>query len=164
MSLPRTRRSLLVWLVVASLAAGCGGAPAGPPDFEAPGLEPSKAALATSLDAWKADRRETGVLIGSKPAIGVVDAARADRPLLDYEIVGPLMVAGKVRPFAVQLVLGDPREAVAARYVVMGRDPLWVFREEDFERMLHWEHRMDGAAPSGPAAPLADDRSRRPSP
>jgi hypothetical protein len=148
----RTGRSPLGWLAVASFVAGCGDARRGPEEFVAPCLESAKAALVASLDAWKADRRASGVMIGSKPAIGVVDSARADRPLLDYEIVGPLMVAGKARPFAVRLVLDEPREAVATRYLVMGQDPLWVFRQEDFERMLHWEHPMDAQATTASAA------------
>jgi hypothetical protein len=151
-------RSTLRWLAIAALAAGCGGTPQGPPDFEAPGLESAKAALTTSLDAWKAGRRDSGVLIGSKPAIGVVDASRADRPLLEYEIVGPLMVDGKARPFAVRLVLGEPREVLATRYMVMGQDPLWVFRQEDFERMIHWEHKMDDPAASPVAGSTAEVR------
>ncbi len=138
----RAGRSLL-WLTIASFAAGCVDAPRGPADFDAPDLESSKAALVASLDAWKADRRASGVLIGSKPSIGVVDSARADRPLLEYEVVGPLMTIGKARPYAVRLVLGEPRETVTTRYLVIGQDPLWVFRLEDFERMLHWEHKMD---------------------
>lgn len=153
----RTGRSLL-WLAIASFAAGCGDAQRGPADLAIPDLESSRTALIASLDAWKADRRASGVLIGSKPAIGVVDSARADRPLLEYEVVGPLMTFGKARPFAIRLDLGEPRETVATRYLVLGRDPLWVFRQEDFERMLHWEHKMDGEAATASAGPSADGR------
>lgn len=153
----RTGRSRL-WLSIAIFAAGCGCAQRGPADFSAPDLESSKTALVASLDAWKGDRRSSGVLIGSKPSIGVVDSARLDRPLLEYEVVGPLMTLGKARPFAVRLVLGKPRETVATRYLVIGRDPLWVFRQADFERMLHWEHKMDGEAAPASAGPSADGR------
>src|SRR4051794_4389044 len=106
----RIVRSPLRWLAIASFAAGCGEAQRGPAEFVAPGVESSKAALVASLDAWKADHRASGIVIGSKPAIGVVDAARADRPLLEYEVIAPLMVVEKARPFAVRLVLGEPRE------------------------------------------------------
>ncbi len=146
----------LCWLAIAWVAAGCQPAPSGPAELEAPGLEPARAVLIASLDAWKAGRRTSGVVTGSNPAVGVVDAARADRPLLEYEVVGPLMVADKSRPFAVRLVLDEPREEVSTRYLVIGRDPLWVYRQDDFERMLHWEHKMDpeaAAAPPGQPAP-----------
>ena len=154
----RTGRLQPWWLAIASVAVGCGDSRQGTPDIQVPSLESSKAALVTSLEAWKADHRVSGVLIGSKPAIGVVDATRADRPLLDYEIVGPLMVDGKGQPFAVRLVLGEPREALATRYIIMGLDPLWVFRQEDFERMIHWEHKMDDGETTPSSGPPADGR------
>lgn len=147
----RSRRWMLRWLAVAGLAAGCGHARRGSDEIAVPGLEASKAALVAALEAWKADRRASGVLIGSKPSIGIVDAARADRALLEYEVVGPLMVVEKARPFAVRLVLDAPRETVTTRYLILGEDPLWVFRQEDFERMLHWEHKMEIEAGTDPA-------------
>ncbi len=150
----RSSRSALVWLIAGLFAIGCADSVHDGVDLAAPDLSPSRAALAVSLDAWKAGRRASGVLIGSKPSVGVVDSTRTERPLLDYEVVGPLMPVEKARPFAVRLVLGSPRETVDARYLVLGRDPLWVFRQDDFERMLHWEHKMDaGASPdlTGPS-------------
>ena len=150
----RSSSSLMVcWLVVATMPTGCGGTGRDSADLVPPDLAASNAALVVALDAWKADRRTSGVLIGSKPSIGVVDSTRTDRPLLDYEILGPLMAIEKSRPFAVRLVLDSPRETVAARYLVLGRDPLWVFRQEDFERMLHWEHKMDPEPGPQPPSP-----------
>jgi hypothetical protein len=148
------RRKILGLLATAALATGCHGADRGPADFNAPELGPARAALVASLDAWKAGRRESGVLIGAAPAIGIVDSLRTDRPLLGYEVVGPLLAVAKGRPFAVRLELDSPREAVDVRYVVMGRDPLWVFRHDDLDLMLHWEHKMSGepaaTTPGGP--------------
>jgi hypothetical protein len=158
MTKKRSRRLALRWLVVAWLASGCGSSKHDPVDLGPPDLEASKAALVASLDAWKADQRGSGVMIGSAPTIGIVDAMRTERPLLEYEVVGPLMIVDKGRPFAVRLVLDAPRETVAARYVVIGRDPLWVFRQEDFERMLHWEHKMDREAEPPPAAPSSSSK------
>ena len=42
-------------------------------------------------------------------------------------------------------------ELPVVRFVVFGIDPLWVFRQEDYEMFAHWEHLMDG-----PEAPAAD--------
>ncbi len=151
----RPSRPVLSWLAMAAIATGCDPARREAVDLAPPDLASSEAALVASLDAWKADRRASGVLIGSKPSIGVVDSTRTARPLLGYEILGPLMVVEKSRPFAVRLSLDAPRETVATRYLVVGRDPLWVFRQEDFERMLHWEHEMapaPGPKPPDPAA------------
>ena len=153
MTTKRFRCLALGWLVVASVVAGCGDSNHGSTELGPPDLESSKAALVKSLDAWKADQRGSGVIIGSKPSIGIVDAMRTERSLLGYEVVGPLMVVEKGRPFAVRLNLDAPRETIAARYVVIGRDPLWVFRQEDFDRMLHWEHKMDLESETLPAPP-----------
>jgi hypothetical protein len=158
MTTKRSRRLAPGWLVVALLATGCGSRKHDPVELGPPDLESSTAALVASLDAWKADRRASGVMIGSAPTIGIVDAMRIERPLLEYEVVGPLMVVEKGRPFAVRLVLDAPRETVAARYVVIGRDPLWVFRQEDFDRMLHWEHKMDREPEPLPAAPSSSGK------
>ena len=46
------------------------------------------------------------------------------------------------RVFTVKLTLVNPGEEVKARYVVMGLDPLWVIRNEDFEMLAHWDHPM----------------------
>lgn len=135
--------SLMLRLGVAAFLVGCGEAQPAPTELEVPDLGSARSALVSSLERWKAGRRDSGVLIGSTPSIGIVDAARADRPLLGYEVVGPLKAVGKARPFSVRLSLGEPSESVEARYLVLGRDPLWVYRQEDFERMLHWEHKMD---------------------
>ena len=148
----RSRRLVFGWLVVASLATGCGSSKHDALELSPPDLEASKAALVASLDAWRANQRASGVTIGSAPAIGIVDAMRAERTLLEYEVVGPLMIVDKGRPFAVRLTLDGPRETITARYVVIGRDPLWVFRQEDLDRVLHWEHKMDPEA----EAPLTE--------
>ena len=108
--------------------------------------------MVATLDAWKAGRREGG-MIGAKPAIVIVDSLRAERPLIDYEVVGPLAVVDKARPFAVRLVLDGPRETVTTRYLILGEDPLYVFRHEDLDMMLHWEHKM------APIDPVKDPTS-----
>lgn len=146
------RCAIVCVLLVA--ASGCESSPSPAPELVAPDLAAANAALVAALDAWKAGKLTSGVLVGSNPAVGVVDATRGDRRLLGYEVVGPLLVVDKARPFAVRLDIDAPRETVTARYLVLGRDPLWVFRQEDFDRMLHWEHRMSPEpAPQPPTAP-----------
>ena len=76
---------------------------------------------------------------------------RFERPLIDFAILGPLAALGPARPFAVRLELDAPRESVQTRYVVMGEDPLWVFGQDDYERILHWEHKMGQEALDQPA-------------
>lgn len=105
-------------------------------------VETADRALVATLVAWKSGRRDTGEFLGSKPAVGVVDTLRRLRPLRDYEVVGPLAAVDNVRPFAVRLVLGEPSETVTTRYLMVGQDPIWVFRQEDYDLIFHWEHKI----------------------
>ena len=43
--------------------------------------------------------------------------------------------------FTVQLALDAPPAEVRVRYYVIGIDPVWVVRQEDYDMLTHWEHR-----------------------
>ncbi len=148
MKLPRSRRLVLLYVGAAIVAAGCTSNVPGP--AKPPPVVAANDALVTTLRAWKSGRRDTEKFLGAKPTIGVVDSLRRLRPLIDYEVVGPLGAVGNVRPFAVRLVLDAPAETITTRYLVVGQDPLWVFRQEDYELILHWEHKMTDEEP-GPS-------------
>ena len=99
-------------------------------------------ALSSVLEAWQA-----GIPVGpvpqSAPLIHVTDSSRIQqRPLQSWRILG--QVPGNAAScYAVQLTLDQPVEQRRERYVVVGIDPLWVFRHEDYDLLLHWEHPME---------------------
>ena len=137
------RRCFLAFGMSFLLAAvGCGSS-ISIPALEAPNPDESRKALAASLDAWRDGHRQPGGLINGSPAIGTTDSMRVDRPLISYKIEGGLGVVEKARPFSVSLELDSPHERVTTRYLVFGQDPLWVFQQDDYSRILHWEHKMD---------------------
>jgi hypothetical protein len=51
------------------------------------------------------------------------------------------------RCFEVKLALQEPDESILAKYYVFGQGPIWVYRAEDFEMMMHMEPMIDTAAP-----------------
>ncbi len=132
-------------LMTGLLLTGCGGSTPVPAALEPPGIEASTRALVASLGEWKSGKRGPGGMIAGKPAVGIVDSSRTDRPLIGFQVAGSLGVQDKARAFVVTLELESPRETRTARYLVLGQDPLWVFAQEDFERVLHWEHAMTPA-------------------
>ncbi|MFM7057764.1 MAG: hypothetical protein ACKO2P_12670 [Planctomycetota bacterium] len=99
-------------------------------------------ALAKSLEAWCAGAG-AGPVAGTTPIVHVTDSSRVkQRPLLSWQILGK--VPGNAPScFAVQLKLDQPVEERRERYVVIGIDPLWVFRHDDYDLLLHWEHPME---------------------
>jgi len=118
---------------------GCG--PAQKNEDFVPTEDAARAALEAYLKAWAAGDKSPTVP-GTSPAVQVVDDYRGKgRTLTEYTVLGPVP-ADAPRCFAVRLTLGNPREEVRERYVVVGLDPLWVWRYDDYEMIVHWEHRM----------------------
>lgn len=141
------------------LAAGCASAREGAgSDPYVPPEGVALSALSASLRAWQ-DGRPGGPLIGHSPAVEVSDSYRTpDRPLRRFEVIGPFVADG-ARGFAVRLTLDNPPEEQVVRYLVVGKAPIWVFRHEDYERITHWEHKMEDDERAGPG-PAAPDLSR----
>ena len=97
-----------------------------------PSEDASRKALEAALDSWKAGRAP-GPVPGSSPAVSVVDSRRKPKQLLEsYEIVKEENQEGHTF-YSVKLTLKNPRAEEVARFVVVGRDPLWVYREDDYQ-------------------------------
>lgn len=96
------------------------------------------------LDAWQAGRPpEEGV--GAKKDVHLVDKQRIPgQKLLRYQVLGEV-AADHARGFAVRVTLAGPDEEKVIRLLAVGLDPLWVFRQEDFDLISHWMHPMKPA-------------------
>lgn len=118
-------------------AAGCSGDPRAE-DFVPP-EDAARAALEAYLRAWAAG--DTGPTVpGTNPSVAVADELRQKgRTLAGYTVLGPTP-AEAPRCFAVQLKLGNPAAEVRERYVVVGIDPVWVWRYDDYLMITHWDH------------------------
>jgi hypothetical protein len=129
--------------MLAMAAAGCEAwseRPATPAYM--PSWEEAARALESALTAWR-DAPSPPPESFASPAIQFVDQQR--RPgqrLLSFEVLGRVDVEN-ARQFTVRLTLKDEDEPQLVRYNCFGRQPVWVFRLEDYERLAHWEHKMD---------------------
>jgi hypothetical protein len=121
------------------LLAGCGGS-TGYERF-IPAEDRARQALEAALEAWQSGEPH-GPVAGTVPPVEFVDSHhKPGQRLRAYSILGMAPGDGP-RVFTVKLTLANPGEEVRARYVVMGLDPLWVIRNEDFEMLAHWDHPM----------------------
>ncbi len=140
-TLRRPRRRLVWALCAAAAVSGCGRGSGREPDAAArltPALPLAREALQAALDDWKAGRAP-GRIEGLSVPVEVVDQRRRpSQTLEEYEILGETP-AESVRCFAVRLKLSRPEAEERVRYVVVGIDPLWVFRQEDFNSICQWE-------------------------
>jgi len=134
-----------VLVFVAITVAGCGGRTR--QDY-VPKTAAAREALDKALVAWR-DGEPPGRIEG-KPAVHVGDThRRAGQKLAKYEIVGELP-SDEGRLFAVRVKLENPTAEEKINYLVVGIDPLWVFRQEDYQMVTHWEHKMPPAAAANP--------------
>lgn len=153
-----TGRFLTKFAVVCLCGAGLSGC--GQPD-RSPQFIPSpsvaESAVKSGMESWKKGEPAGPVPGTSGPAIHVIDSHRkSDQHLDRYEILGE--VPGNApRCFAVKAHLTNPDKEERLRYIVVGIDPLWVFRQEDYDLLSHWSHPMekksepaDGAAQVNP--------------
>jgi len=111
------------------MALGCGGASTA---RYIPASGSARAALQTALTTWQSGTAH-GPITSSKPEINVFDARwQAGKKLESFEILEE--VTGQEQPhFQVRLKLeGQPEET--ATYLVVGIDPLHVFRDADYKK------------------------------
>lgn len=131
------------WLMVSLglIAAGCREGPS--TERFVPPAETARQALEASLRSWQ-QGRPPGRLEGHvTPEVILVNTCRRPEQTLDqFTILGETPGEGP-RCFAVRLRLQNPEETQRLRFVVFGIDPLWVYRYEDYEMMIHWQCGQD---------------------
>jgi hypothetical protein len=129
------RRLRVPWWLV--LLVGCGRGET-PPDRYVPSPATARHALEAALKAWQ-NGQPAGQIENPGVAIWMVDTHRRPGQKLErFTILGETPGDGP-RCLAARLFLEAPPDELRARFVIMGIDPLWVYRYEDFEMMMHWE-------------------------
>lgn len=128
----------ILLLVALSIAVGCGRSNG----FEryVPAAELAADALEQVLAAWQSGDAAGPLASRSAPiTIQVADTTRQPgQRLVDYEVLGEISGEGP-RTFMVRLKLENPNLEEKAVYYLVGIDPLWVFRQEDYDAVVHWE-------------------------
>jgi hypothetical protein len=151
---------LASWAAIAASASGCTSTN----DKTTPAFLPewgvAKQALASALTAWR-DAPSPLPASFDTQSVQFVDKQRHPQArLLAFEILGQSDVEN-ARQFTVRLNLEGEESPQLVKYNVLGRDPVWVFRLEDYEMISHWEHKMDEPAPGSIAKPDSEAPSAK---
>ena len=113
-------------------AGGCGN---GPSDA-LPSDDAAREALEAALKSWR-DGGKPGPVAGMKPPVEVHDTPWSlGERLSSYEILREDKSAAEMR-FSVRLSLTKPERDQEVQYYVLGRDPVMVFRDEDYIRNIN---------------------------
>jgi hypothetical protein len=121
-----------VLVVLAAAFAGCG------PTI-APSTDRATESLHAALSAWQAGKK-CGRIEGQTPMLIAVDSAwQGGQKLSAFELLGPVDGASPPR-IRVKLTLTAPGGSTETSYVLLGNDPLYVYRDVDFDRMLNMDN------------------------
>jgi len=133
MSIATPRRRPLAISGLVLLVAGCGtGGGAAPP------ADVARTALEKALTTWK-DGGRPGLIAGTDPPVQAVDSKwQGGLKLGSFEILRE-EPGESDRRFAVRLIHPSPAGDAEARYMVIGQGPIWVYRDEDYQRFLNME-------------------------
>lgn len=139
----RGRDFRTVWCATLLLCAAFVGCKTRTADDYRPSEERCRQALSAALDAWKSG--EPPGRIEGTPAVQVGDTLRrSGQKLESYEILGET-AGDQGRQFAVRVVFTNPAAEEKIDFILIGIDPIWVFRQEEYDMVTHWEHKMPQA-------------------
>ena len=122
--------------------SGCGSTTA----RYTPTADVARKSLEAALTAWR-DGRPIGALEGDTPPVRVVDSHWSSGEKLEaFQVLGEGDVDGR-KEFTARLTMKEPRGEKEARYIVHGRDPIWVYRGEDFARAMDMDNQPEPPRP-----------------
>ena len=127
----------------AALAPGCGGSSRA----YTPSATSARQALDSALSAWQKGTKPESLASASPPVHPVDFQWQAGQGLEAYQILAEEPGEGSQCKFSVSLKLKKTPAALKTRYIVVGREPLWVYREEDFTRLLNMDNNPRPSTP-----------------
>ncbi len=104
-----------------------------------PSDESARTALDLALSSWR-DGKKPGPITGTTPPAEIHDTrwSLGDR-LASYEILGEEKNGAEMK-FNVRLTLAQPAGVQEVKYYVLGRDPVMIFRDEDYARNINMDN------------------------
>jgi hypothetical protein len=117
-----------------------------------PSEQLSRNALVAALDQWKSG--DAIAFIKGDPSVQIVDSTRQrEQRLLAYDIISDESL-DVGRRYRVKVQLENPAAEQTLQFIVVGIDPLLVFRQEDYDMLAHWDMAMPAPeAESSQSAP-----------
>jgi hypothetical protein len=130
--MPRALQKIACCALIVWITSGCGSS-----DENAylPDEEAGRQALETALSAWRDGKPMSLIQVPDSAAVQPQDSDwKSGKKLSSFSIVKEIPTTEGAKQFSVQLQFQGQPAAVETVYYVVGRDPLWVFRDRDYQR------------------------------
>ena len=136
----------LIGLSILTLCSSCGPNASRGVQALLPSSALARRAVESALGAWR-DAPELPATASPAAKLIFVDQQRPQKQRLRSFTVLNESESEGCRRFQVKLYLAEPEESRVATYCVFGEDPIWVYRSEDFDMIMHWECPMPSDSP-----------------
>jgi hypothetical protein len=111
------------------------------PRSRLPDAQAARRAVESSLEGWRQSPPLDLTTPSIRPVMFVDQQRQPGRRLREFAVLGESEMDG-CRRFQVKLSLVDPDESILAAYYVFGQGPIWVYRAEDFDMIMHMDKIM----------------------
>ncbi len=128
------------------------GDPRPDPRSPLPDASVARRAVETSLARWRDSLQTDMAPTNSEPLVFVDQQRGPGRRLRAFAVLGDFELESSLA-VKVRLDLAEPDESILATYYVFGHHPMWVYRAEDFDRIMHWEMNMPDTPKAAADAP-----------
>lgn len=95
-------------------------------------------ALEAALSSWQRGEPPGEVSSTANPKVVLADTHRVPYQRLKVFTILGMAPGDGPRVFTVKLSLENPAGEMKLRFVVLGIDPIWVYRQEDYDMMAQW--------------------------
>jgi hypothetical protein len=137
------RLALVAVFPLIGLLSGCGASHA----RFTPTSDQARSSLEAALTAWR-DGKPYGS-VEATPSVNIADSAwQSGQQVESFEIGEEKDDGDGTKQFVVVVKMKKPAGDQSVRYFVHGRDPVWVYREEDYKRMLNMDNNPVTNSPS----------------
>jgi hypothetical protein len=120
----------------------------------------ARRAVESSLEEWRRSPPLDLTTSTIRPVMFVDQQRRPGQRLREFAVLGEAEMDG-CRRFQVKLSMEDADEPILTAYYVFGQDPIWVYRAEDFDMIMHMDKTMMEARAAEAAEPASGEKAER---
>ena len=131
-----------VWIIAAQslvLCSSCGTVTRSDFRDHLADARQARRAVEESLERWRKSPEPERTVPRIQPVMFVDQQRKPGQRLREFTILGETPGIKGCRRFVVKLSLEQPEESILASYHVFGEGPIWVYRSEDLDMILHMD-------------------------